>query len=371
MGKPTIYLAKAAELRDAIRAGEYANRPFPSEAQLMRKFGVGRQTAVRILNQLAGEGLIVRRRGAGNSLSRTGSRATGRIGLIVHGSDYCEIFAPISKAVSLLCQKHGYTLLFGDVSSHCTTRRVKRIFELAEKFVEEGLDGLIFQPIELVPNAEKVNARLTDLFTRAGVPIALLDSDIVEGPRRSAYDLVAVDHFSVGRRLAEHLREAGAARIVYLTQPNRAPCVKARQLGVKVGSEGCVLAGKPVFAEPDDVGAIRRMLRRERPNAIACYNDRQAALLLQTLDKLGKRVPDEVLIAGFDDVQFAKLTIPQLTTMHQPCEEIAKSVFRLLLERIRNPQLPTRSVLLDSALIVRGSTSTVRIREKGESGDMR
>ena len=113
------------------------------------------------------------------------------------------------------------------------------------------------------------------------------------------------------------------------------------------------------------------MLRRERPNAIACYNDRQAALLLQTLDKLGKRVPDDVLVAGFDDVQFAKLTIPQLTTMHQPCEEIAKSVFRLLLERIRNPQLPTRSVLLDSALVVRGSTSTVRIREKGESGVMR
>ena len=368
MGWTTIYQAKVAELREAIRAGKYANRPFPSETQLMRKFSVGRQTAVRILNRLADEGLIVRRKGAGNFLTGRGLRTTGRIGLIIHGSDYCEIFAPISKAVSALCQKHGYTLLFGDVSSHCAARRVKRIFELAEKFVEEGLDGLILQPIELVPNAEKVNARLTDLFARACVPVVLLDSDIVEGPRRSAYDLVAVDHFSVGRRLAEHLREAGAARIVYLTQPNRAPCVKARQLGVKIGSEGCALAGESVFAEPDDADAIRRMLQRERPDAIACYNDRQAALLLQTLGRLGKRVPDDVLVAGFDDVQFAKLTMPQLTTMHQPCEEIAKNAFRLLLDRIRDPRLPARSVLLDSALVVRGSTSVVRIREKKGKG---
>ena len=98
------------------------------------------------------------------------------------------------------------------------------------------------------------------------------------------------------------------------------------------------------------------MLRRERPDAIACYNDRQAALLLQTLAKLGRSVPDDILVAGFDDVQYAKLTIPQLTTMHQPCAEIAAEAFRLLLDRIRNQQLPPRQVLLDAPLVVRGST---------------
>ena len=357
-----VYLSVVLTLRAAIRNGEYAQKPFPSETQLMRQFGVGRQTAVRVLKELEREGLVVRRRGAGTFLSKTGRTATGRIGLIVHGSDYCEIFSPIAKAISLLCQKNGYTLLFGDVSRHCTARRVKRIFELADKFVAEGLDGLVFQPIELVPNAEAVNARLVDRFTRAGVPVVLLDSDIVEAPRRSDFDLVAVDHFSVGRLLAEHLRDNGTRRVVYLTQPHRAPCVTARQLGVKVGCEGLQLAGKAVFAEPDDVVAVRRMLKRERPDAIACYNDRQAALLLQTLAKLGKRVPDDICVAGFDDVQFAKLTIPQLTTMHQPCEEIAKAVFGLLMDRIRKPDLPAREVLLNSKLVVRGSTQKGRVK---------
>lgn len=357
MVKKTIFMTRLAELREAIRKGDYAQNPFPSEAQLMKKFSIGRQTAVRILNALADEGLIVRRRGSGNVLSRVGQRSTGRIGLIVHGGDYCEIFTPISKAISLLSQKHGYTLLFGDVSSHCTSRRIRRVFELARKFLETGLDGLIFQPIELIPNADRVNAKLADMFSRAGVPIVLLDSDIVDAPDRSAYDLVSVDHFSVGRRLAGHLRSRGARRVVYLTQENRAPCVKARQLGIRVGCEGCELPGKEVYAYPDDVQGIKAMLRRERPDAIACYNDRQAALLLQTLSKLGKRVPEDVLVAGFDDVQFAKLTIPPLTTMHQPCDEIAASAFGLLLDRIRKPNLPPRSVILDSPLVVRGSTS--------------
>lgn len=349
-------------LRERIRSGAFAaGRPFPSETQLMRRYKVGRQTAVRALGELLNEGLIVRRKGAGTFLSPAGQRATGRIGLIVHGSDYCELFAPVSKAVSQLCQRQGYTMMFGDVSAECTARRVRKVLALADKFIADGLDGVIFQPVELVPDAERVNGEIVRRFAAAGIPVALLDSDIVEAPRRSAYDVVAVNHFEVGRRLAEHLREAGAKRIAYLTQPHRAPCVKARQLGVKVGSEGLALAGRAVFAEPDDLAAIRRILRRERPDAVACYNDRQAALLLQTLAKLGRRVPDDILVAGFDDVQYAKLTIPQLTTMHQPCEEIAAAVFGLLMDRIRRPDLPAREVLLDSRLVVRGSTQKGRM----------
>ena len=356
MGKTAIYQDTVDALRTAIRNGDYGKKPFPSETQLMRQFGIGRQTAVRVLNELVAEGLLVRRKGAGTFLSSAGRRATGRIGLIIHGSDYCELFSPVSKGISQLCQKHGYSLMFGDVSSQCTARRVKKVLELADKFVSDGLDGVIIQPVEFVPNAADVNRRLVGRFAAAEVPVVLLDSDIVTAPERSAYDVVAVNHFEVGRRLARHLRETGAARVVYLTQKDRAPCVQARQLGVKVGCEGLALPGKAAYAEPDDVAAIRRMLKRERPDAVACYNDRQAALLLQTLAKLGKRVPDDIRVAGFDDVQFAKLTIPQLTTMHQPCAEIAAQTFALLLERIRNPKLPPREVILDAPLVVRGST---------------
>ena len=351
-----MYLDVASALRTAIRNGDYAQKPFPSETQLMRKFGIGRQTAVRVLNELVAEGLVVRRKGSGSFLSQAGRKATGRIGLVVHGSDYCEIFSPISKEISQLCQKNGYSLLLGDVSSQCTARRIRKVLDVARRFVAQGLDGVVFQPVELVPDAEAVNRQLAETFDRAGVPVVLLDSDIVCAPERSRYDVVSVNHLDVGRRLAMHLRKSGATRVVYLTQKDRAPCVQARQLGVKIGCEGLPLDGKAVYAEPEDVDAVRRMLRRFRPDAVVCYNDRQAALLLQTLDKLGRKVPDDIMVVGFDDVQYARLTIPQLTTMRQPCGEIAAAAFRMLMERIRNPNLPARMEILDSQLTIRGST---------------
>ena len=361
MGIAVKYIDIVDRLREEIRAGRYGSRgAFPSETQLLRRFGTSRQTVVRALDVLRKEGLIIRHKGAGTFLSAAGKRATGRIGLIVHGSDYCEIFAPIAKRISVLCQERGYSLLFGDVSSQCTAKRIRKVVDLADRFVEEGVDGVIFQPIELVPNAVEVNREVMTRFDRAGVPVALLDSDIVPGPERSGYDLVSVNHFEVGRRLATHLRAVGARRVVYLTQRDRAPCVQARQLGVKTGCEGMEVPGTAFVGEPEDEKAIRRLLKRYRPDAIACYNDRQAALLMQTLSKVGRRVPEDVMVAGFDDVQVAKLTVPQLTTMHQPCDEIATATIGLLMDRIRNQAIPPRAVVIDAPLVVRKSTLNLR-----------
>lgn len=355
-GENSKYRPIYETLRQEVTDGKYGEgHPFPSEVALMRRFGVARHTILRAIWELQSDGLVDRRQGKGTFLTRSAGH-TKRIALIVHGSDYCEIFTPISKGISQLCQKSGYALLFGDVSSQCTAKRIRKVLDVAGRFVADGIDGAIFQPIELVPNAAEVNRSLANMFTKAGVPVVLLDSDIVCAPGRSPYDVVSVNHLDVGRRLALHLRDCGAKRIVYLTQKDRAPCVQARQLGVKIGSEGLPLPGEAVFAEPDDVPAIRRMLRRCRPDAVACYNDRQAALLLQTLSALGRKVPEDVQVAGFDDVQYAKLTIPQLTTMHQPCEEIAAAAFRMLMDRIRNPNLPVRMEMLDSKLVARGST---------------
>ena len=143
MGTTVVYLSKVHELREAIRSGAYGDGAFLSEAQVMRKFGVGRQTAVRILNELAKDGLIVRRRGAGTFLSRLGRRTTGRIGLIIHGSDYCELFAPVAKRISQVCQSCGYSLMFGDVSSLGAAGRVQKVLQLVDRFLSDGVDGVI------------------------------------------------------------------------------------------------------------------------------------------------------------------------------------------------------------------------------------
>ena len=79
-------------------------------------------------------------------------------------------------------------------------------------------------------------------------------------------------------------------------------------------------------------------------------------MLEATLASLRVKVPKEIMVAGFDDVHVASTAKPSLTTIRQPCQEIANTAFKTLLERMSNPNLPPREILLDTSLIVREST---------------
>jgi len=76
---------------------------------------------------------------------------------------------------------------------------------------------------------------------------------------------------------------------------------------------------------------------------------------MQSLARLKVNVPRSLRVVGFDDVRYATLLPVQLTTMQQPCREIAVAAFQAMRERIADPSLPARSILLSPRLIVRES----------------
>ena len=84
--------------------------------------------------------------------------------------------------------------------------------------------------------------------------------------------------------------------------------------------------------------------------------------MITTLAKLGYSVPDDVKVAGFDDVNYATISAPALTTAHQPCNELADLAFEMLMSRIDNPDAPPRETFLDAPLIVRESTGAKVVR---------
>ena len=300
--------------------------------------------------------LVYRKRGAGTFATRTACSESGRIGLIMPSLSFGEIFPPICQALTRCAQQDGYSIVLGDISSPHPDRRAHEACKIARAFVKQRVAGVLFQPLAFLKTPERVTCEILALFRDAGIPVVLLDSDIVEAPQRSGYDLVSVNHFDAGRRMACHLREVGARRIAYLVQKDHAACVQERMLGVKTACEGLALAGKPLWADPEDRVTVGRFLKRERPDAIACYNDRQAAVLIKTLAALGKRVPDDLLVAGFDNVNFARLSTPTLTTLGQPCTELAELAYEMLRVRIRTPETPVREVFLTAPLVVREST---------------
>lgn len=352
--------SRYVEIADAlcadVRAGKYATaRSFPSLTRIMRRFGVARATAAKSVGEL-------KRRGVVSATPRSGItvQASNRtIGLILPGVAYSEFFPPIMSGISRRCQEEGYSLLFGDVYSNRHEMRARQAKALAEDFAQKYVAGVIFQPVELVKNATRINREIVSVLNNAGIPVVLTDYDIVPPPDRSAFDIVGINNFDAGRRLAAHLLSVGAKNIHFL-MGSKCP---ANFLNRFAGADSAIsqAAGghnrlKILRDDPRDTAKIQAYLKKHRPDAIICGSDALAARLMHTLDTLGKRIPEDVMLAGFDDVQFAKVMRPRLTTIHQPCDDMAAMAFMALQERIANPSLPPREILLPAPLVVREST---------------
>jgi len=357
MGEDAYSYSEIAErIGEAIRSGKYAvGSHCPSLTQIMRQYGVSRVTASRAVEELKKKGYVASRPGKGTFVTRVG--VSRKIGLIVPGICYSEIFPPICKELSRQAQQSGYSLLFGDLSSTDPMERSRRAKIMARQYVEENVSGIVFQPIEFLENSDDVNRDILSVFDAADVPVVLLDCDIVASPARSQYDIVGVNNIEAGRRMAWHLVEVGVKSAVFLANPHSDYSVRNRIEGVR----GELAKARVDFAEKSidtsDAAAVRRaFFARSRPDAVICRNDHQAARLLATLRKLGKHVPEDVLVCGFNDVEYASLLEPSLTTIHLPCEDIARQAFSFLCERIAEPQLPMRECYLSAPLVVRQST---------------
>lgn len=353
-GESVSYLQIAKALRDEIRNGAYADSgTFPSLTKIMNRFGVSRPSAVRSVAELKRLGLVGARKGAGTFVlakSRT-------IGLALPGTADSDFFAAVMDGLIYNCRKYGFDMIAGDVFAVDHDRRDRQAEKLAHHFAAKNVAGVVMQPVGFSENADRINGIISGILDKAGIPVVLIDYDIVPSPERSRYDLVAIDNFNAGRKIASHLLGVGARRICCLLRPLCADSVHVRFAGVD--SEVRRSRGRPVniiVAEPYDDKKIAAALEELRPDAIVCSNDIAAGMLAKTLRRLKVRVPRDVMLAGFDDVEEAAKMKPPLTSMRQPCFELASMAFRTLVERMANPGLPPRKLLLDTTLVVREST---------------
>ncbi len=116
----------------------------------------------------------------------------------------------------------------------------------------------------------------------------------------------------------------------------------------------------------DDGAEATRRLLRSAPDldALLCYNDLVAAGALQACAEAGRRVPDAMAVIGFDDIPFARMFTPPLTTLHVPKVDLGVNAMRILLDRIAGRNVRAE-VVLRPTLVIRGSTrpSTSRSEE--------
>ncbi len=347
------------QLRKELRDGCYPyGVPLPSEESLVRKYNVSRITAVRAMDELVKCGLVYRKRGAGTFATKTARLESGRLGLIMPSLAFGEVFPRMCQSLMRCAQKDGYSLLLGDISAPTPAKRAIEAGKVARSFVKQRVAGVVLQPLAFLKTPDRVTREILTLFDEAEIPVVLIDRNISLGVDPIHHDFVGIDNFAAGRALGEHIKAQGARRVAFLMRPNCATVIRDRLDGVAsaLGKSGA--RDFAIVAEPDDVNALAPVFRkRTRPDAVICESDYVAAVLRNTLDKFGLSVPKDVMLAGFDDVRCAETTFPPLTTIHQPCEDIALIAYRALRERILDASLPPRRILIPAPLVIRASTS--------------
>jgi len=358
-------------LRQAIVSGQYAlGARLPSEAQLVARHQVSRPTVIRALNDLVSAGLVERRMGSGSYVRQATptAEASRRLGLLMPGFGRTEIFERIRGELATAARTHGFSLLWGgpEQPGHDAGLTPAQARDVCAQFVAERVDGVFFAPFELVPGREEANRQIAESLRLAGVPVILLDRDLGPFPKRSDFDLVGIDNMAAGYLLAEHVLKLGCERIAFVARPDSASTVDARINGVRAAIANHGVEAGPRWihlGDPTDARFVRKLMAGRRWDVLLCANDHTAAELLGTLTREGHRVPGDVRLAGFDDVRYATLLSTPLTTIHQPCREIAVAALRAMLDRISDPSLPARSQLLTPSLVLRESCGAYRPRK--------
>ncbi|HEY71755.1 MAG TPA: substrate-binding domain-containing protein, partial [Thermoflexia bacterium] len=179
-----------------------------------------------------------------------------------------------------------------------------------------------------------------------------------------AVDSVLTDNAQGGRLATHHLIELGHRRIGCITGPSDVTPSADRVTGYRQAlEEGSIpvdeaLIIKGGFQYESGYRAARQLLAMDdAPTAIFACNDLMAVGAIRAALELGRQVPADLSIVGFDDVRLASFANPPLTTIAQPKYEMGVVAATMLLERMRDPDILPRRRVLDTSLLLRQSTA--------------
>lgn len=267
------------------------------------------------------------------------------IGLIV--SDIRNpFFTAVSRAVEDAAHENGYSIFLGNADEN--PQREAHYLNLLR---EQGAAGLIFAPTPATA------VQLADV--ELPCPTVIVDQAV----EASQVDVVLIDNVAAALRLTIHLLDNGYRRIGGLFGQASATG-RLRQQGM---AEALDAAGAPLddslirFVPPHiETGqeAARALLSQpERPDALLTSNNLLMAGALLAIRERRLSIPDDIALVGFDDTVWSRLVQPSITLIAQPTEDIGRTAVELLLQRIANPKRPSRQVMLQGQLLVRGSSS--------------
>jgi DNA-binding LacI/PurR family transcriptional regulator len=259
-------------------------------------------------------------------------------------------FAELAGAAIEEAHSHGYTLLV----DYTDADRDKELM-LVEGYRERIIDGLVLSPVQL--------ERKDVLARTSGVPLVLIGESVYDVPHHH----IAIDNLAASHTAVQHLVSLGRHRIAFIgahPDANRQPA----HLRLRGYQEALAAAGLPFdpalvaatrqFGREDGFAGMRRLLASpEPPDAVFAYNDLIAIGVLRAAAELGLAVPDDVAVAGFDDIDEGRYSNPTLTTISPDKESIGRTAVTSLVRLLEgNEAAEPQEVQVPFELVIRQST---------------
>src|SRR4051794_5810364 len=259
-------------------------------------------------------------------------------------------FHDVAQGIELAAEDADLSLFICNSNSRAEREEVH-----LDRLLQQRVQGILITPV----NPE---APYLDELSRRGVPLVIVDR-VRDGESCCS---VAVDDVLGGRIAVEHLVEQGHSRVAVIGGPESIGQVRerlqgAREIWAELGlpPEDLVYLPTEALTVAEGRSAGERLAglpARRRPTAAFCANDLLALGLLQQGIGSGRRVPEDVAIVGFDDIEFAAAAAVPLTSVRQPRQELGRAAAQLVLDEATNPAHRHEQALFVPELVARAST---------------
>jgi len=320
-----------------------------------KRAGVSPMTVSRVVNGSDAVSPLLRER-VEQALAETGympnklarslrARRTDTIALLLPDMTN-PFFTTLAHGVETAAREAGLTMILANSDEDEDEEQ-----RLAQMLLQRQVDGILV--VTAGTGAETIR-----LCRDHDVPFVAVD----RRPEGAEADVVRTDSEAGAHKLGQLLVELGHRNMAALAGPASVPTAADRVAGFRRAvvteaglPEPLVLYGSFSIESGRDM-ALRAMATEPRPTAVFAANNFVAIGTQHALDELGLRVPEDVAVVGFDDLPEAMVTFPFLTVVAQPAFEIGLQSVALLLDRLANPDGPTRDVILPTRLVVRKSS---------------
>jgi LacI family transcriptional regulator len=277
------------------------------------------------------------------------------IGIIIKDFIY-PFYTQIAAGVKEYANNKGYSVI---VSS--SEDEHEREISLSNLFSSKDIKGTIIAPVI------EGRSEIEHLFKLKMInyPFVLLED--VKGIQANA---VVINNVRAIKEAVKYLINSGHKKIVHFAGPTKSSHTQERIEGFRHAfSESTLVFHKdmviPIGSHYDEgfkntIEYFKELKKNDYPSAVVCFNDQQALAVMMALKELKLRVPEDISIIGNDDIFYARIYPIPLTTIRAPLNEIGKKAAEILIKNIEaRESLPIEHIVLDTELIIRGSTKVL------------